>query len=696
MSDVVSLETRGRIGLITINNPPVNALGVDVRRGMIEALQSGMSDDGIDAMVIIGGGRTFIAGADIREFGKPPLSPGFPEVLQTLENATKPLVAAIHGTALGGGLEVSLTCHYRVAVSSARVGLPEVKLGILPGAGGTQRLPRLVGPEAALNMIVSGDPVVAPQAHKMGILDAVFDDDLAGQAIAFAESVVAENKPLRRVSQLNDKVDGVDSAIFDTYRKQIERRAHGYFAPWRCIDAVEAACTLPFEQGLERERELFLQCMESPQRAAQMHMFFAEREVAKIPDVPKDTPVKDIKQVGIVGGGTMGGGIAMNFANAGIPVTLLEISQENLDRGLDIIRKNYAATVSKGRLSQEKMDQRMALITGALDYDALADADLVIEAVFEEMDLKKQVFAKLDAACKPDAILATNTSTLDIDEIAAATSRPEQVLGTHFFSPANVMKLLENVRGKASSPETLATAMKMGKAIRKTTVLVGNCDGFVGNRMLAPYLREANFLLDEGALPQDVDRVITEFGFPMGPFTMGDMAGLDIGWRIRKAKAASRPNDQRYSFIADRICEQGRFGQKTGAGYYKYEPGNRTPIPDPEIEKLIIEASAEQGIERRAISDEEILTRCMYSLVNEAADILDEGIALRSSDVDIVYIYGYGFPPYRGGPMFWADSIGLDKVYETICGYRDVHGDFWMPSPLLERLANEGKRFSDL
>lgn len=696
MSDVVAFEKHGRIGLITVNNPPVNALGVDVRQGLIESLNTGFNDDGVDAMVIIGGGRTFIAGADIREFGKPPKAPDFPAVLDTLENAGKPLVAAIHGTALGGGLEVCLTCHYRVALSSARVGLPEVNLGILPGAGGTQRLPRLVGPEAALDMIVTGTPVAAPKAQAMGIVDAVFDDDLAANAVAYAEQVVADNKPLRRVSQLNDKVQGVDSAVFDDYRKKIERRAHGFFAPWRCIDAVEAACTLPFEDGLKRERELFLQCMESPQRAAQMHVFFAEREVAKIPDIPKETQTRNIAKVGIVGGGTMGGGIAMNFANAGIPVTLLEISQENLDRGLEIIRGNYAATVSKGRLAQDAMDKRMGLIAGSLSYDDLADADLVIEAVFEEMDLKKQVFTKLDAVCKPGAILATNTSTLDIDEIASATKRPEAVIGTHFFSPANVMRLLENVRGKASAPETIATVMKMGKQIRKVAVLAGNCDGFIGNRMLAPYMREASFLVDEGALPQDVDRVLTEFGMPMGPFTMGDMAGLDIGWRIRKAKAASRPNDQRYSTLGDKICEMGRFGQKTGAGYYKYEPGNRKPIPDPEIEKLIVETSAEQGIERRTISDEEILTRCFYSLVNEAAKILDEGIALRSSDIDIVWIYGYGFPVYRGGPMFWADSIGLDKIYEKVCEYRESQGQFWEPSPLLERLAKDGKGFGDI
>ncbi|MBI1958072.1 MAG: enoyl-CoA hydratase/isomerase family protein, partial [Candidatus Rokubacteria bacterium] len=599
-------------------------------------------------------------------------------------------------TALGGGFEVALGCHYRCAVPTAQLGFPEVKLGLLPGAGGTQRLPRVVGVEAALRMITSGDPVPAAQAKALGLVDEIVPGELLDGAVAFAERLAAEGKPLRKISEMQDKVGGVAPGVFDEFRKGLAKSARGFEAPQRCADAVQAAATLPFPEGLKRERELFTGLMQGTQSKAQIHVFFSEREVTKIPDVPKETPVKPIGRAAVIGAGTMGGGIAMNFANAGIPVRVLEMSQEALDRGLAVVRKNYAATVEKGRLSQADMDRRMSLIGGTLSYDEIGSADIVVEAVFEEMAVKKQVFGVLDKAARPDAILATNTSTLDIDEIASATSRPGQVIGTHFFSPANVMRLLEIVRGARTSKETIATAMELARKIRKVGVLVGNCDGFVGNRMLHSYIREAEFLLAEGALPQQVDKVIFGFGLPMGPFTMGDLAGLDVGWRIRKGKAASRPKHLRYSPIGDRICEMGRFGQKTGAGWYRYEKGSRTPIPDPEIEALIVRTSKEQGIERRQISDDEILKRCMYPLINEGARILEEGKALRASDIDIIYIYGYGFPVYRGGPMFYGDTVGLDRVYDDICAFQKVHGEFWQPAPLLERLAREGKRFRDL
>ncbi len=696
MASPVEYQRRGSVAVITINNPPVNALSVAVRQGIGEGLSQAIADPQARAVVIIGGGRTFIAGADIREFGKPLQPPDLNEVIRQIEQSPKPVVAALHGTALGGGFEVALGCHYRCAVSTAQLGFPEVKLGLLPGAGGTQRLPRVVGVEAALKMITSGDPIPAAQAKALGLVDEIVQGELLDGAVAFAERLAAEGKPLRKISEMQDKVGGVAPAVFDEFRKGLGKTARGFEAPQRCADAVQAAATLPFAEGLKRERELFTGLMQGTQSRAQIHIFFSEREVSKIPDVPKETPVKPIGSAAVLGAGTMGGGIAMNFANAGIPVRVLEMSQEALDRGLAVVRKNYAATVEKGRLSQADMDRRMSLIGGTLSYDDIGSADIVVEAVFEEMAVKKQVFGILEKAARPDAILATNTSTLDIDEIASATSRPGQVIGTHFFSPANVMRLLEIVRGARTSKETIATAMDLARKIRKVGVLVGNCDGFVGNRMLHGYIREAEFLLAEGALPQQVDRVIYDFGLPMGPFTMGDLAGLDVGWRIRKGKAATRPTHLRYSPIGDRICEMGRFGQKTGAGWYRYEKGSRAPIPDPEIEALILRTSKEQGIERRQISDDEILKRCMYPLINEGARILEEGKALRASDIDVIYIYGYGFPVYRGGPMFYADTVGLGAVYDTICGFHKGHGEFWQPAPLLERLAREGKRFRDL
>lgn len=693
MSDVVSFSKKGLVGIVTVDSPPVNALGLAVRKGMLDRFNRAIDDADVKAIVLICAGRTFIAGADITEFGKPPQDPWLPAVLDVMENSPKPILAAIHGTALGGGLEVALACHYRCGVASAKFGLPEVLLGLLPGAGGTQRLPRIVGVEKALDMITSGTPIGAKAAADLGLIEEVIEGDLLEGAIALAEKIVAEERPLNKVRDLNDKVTGVDTAIFDKYRAKLAQRKRNFIAPQRCVDAVEAACTLPFDEGIKKEGQLFMELMTSDQSKAQQHIFFAERQAAKIPDVPKDTPVAQIKRVGILGAGTMGGGIAMNFVNVGIPVTILETKQEFLDKGFGIIKGNYARTVSKGRLSEGDMEKRMGLITMSLDYNDFSDVDMVIEAVFEEMDIKKEVFAKLNDVCKPEAILATNTSTLDVDEIASATDRPEKVIGTHFFSPANVMKLLEVVRGAKTSKETLATTMAVTKAIRKVGAVVGVCDGFVGNRMVHGYGREAAFLLEEGALPHQVDAAIYNFGMAMGPIAMGDMAGLDVGWRIRKRQG--RPEGKRYSAIADKICEMGRYGQKTGSGYYQYEKGNRNPLPDLQIEELIVNESKELGIERREIGDDEIVERCIYALVNEGAFILEEGIAQRASDIDVIYIYGYGFPVYRGGPMKYADLVGLDKVYKRICEFDEAaDDDRWKPAPLLKELAEAGKTFN--
>lgn len=689
----VAYAVRDGVAILTIENPPVNALSQGVRAGIIAGLEKADADPTVQAAVIIGGGRTFIAGADIKEFGKPPLQPYLPDVLKRIEAMSKPVVAALHGTALGGGFEVALACHWRVALDSGQVGLPEVKLGLIPGSGGTQRLPRLVGPKVALDVILSGNPMPAKKAAELGAVDEIVTGDLLEGALAFAKKVVAEKRPLRLVRDMNDKVSNVDPAVFEDIRKANARKAKGFLAPWRCIDAVEIATRLPIDEGLLKEREFFFECMGSPQRAAQIHAFFAEREAAKIPGLPEDVKPKAIKSAVVVGAGTMGGGIAMNFANAGIPVKILEVSQEALARGLGVIEKNYATSVARGSLKQEAMDRAMKLISGTQRYEDIGDADIVVEAVFEEMGVKKEVFAKLDKVMKPGAVLATNTSTLDIDEIAASTSRPQDVIGTHFFSPANVMKLLENVRGAKSSPETIATVMALGKTLKKVAVLAGNCDGFIGNRMLHGYLREANFLLEEGATPQQVDNALEEFGLAMGPFRMSDLAGLDVGWRIRKGKAHLRPKDERYSPVADRLCEMGRFGQKTGAGFYKYE--GRNALPDPVVDEVILASAKEQGIERRTISDEEIVQRCMYPLVNEGARILEEGIAIRPGDIDITYLFGYGFPVYRGGPMFWAEQIGLDKVLATIRGFHKIHGKFWEPAPLLVQRAEAGKGWND-
>jgi len=686
----VDLDRRGRVAVLTVDNPPVNALSQHVRQGLLEGVKQAIADAAVSAIVITCGGRTFIAGADITEFGKPPAAPGLLEVLDLVESSPKPVVAAVHGTALGGGLEVTLACHYRVGVKDARFGLPEVKLGLLPGAGGTQRLPRVVGVEKALSMIVSGDPIRADDALKHGLIDEIVEGDLTAAGVAFAEKVLAERRPLKKIRDLDDKLATVRGKpeVFASFRKSVARQTRGFRAPENCIKAVEAAVTLPFAEGLKRERELFLELLNSAESKAQRYFFFAEREAAKIPDVPADTPVKDVRKAAVIGAGTMGGGIAMNFANVGIPVTVVEMSQEALDRGLGVVRKNYEATASRGRLTAADVDKRMGLIQGTTEWNEIRDADIIIEAVFEEMPIKKQVFAKLDGLAKPDAVLATNTSTLDVDEIASATTRPASVIGTHFFSPANVMRLLENVRGAKSSKSTVATVMTLGRRINKVPVLVGVCYGFVGNRMLHQRGQQAEKLILEGALPHQVDKVLTDFGFPMGPFAMGDLAGLDVGWRIRKGRGVKAP-------VADRICELGRFGQKTGSGYFRYEKGDRTPIPDPEVEKIIVDVATEQGITRRHITDEEILQRLLYPMVNEGAKILDEKIAIRASDIDVIWVYGYGWPVYRGGPMFWADQIGLRSVRDTMLAFHKATGDaFWTPAPLLARLADEGKGFT--
>src|ERR671936_2014279 len=686
----VDLDRRGRVAVLTVNNPPVNALSQHVRQGLRDGVAQAAADRDVDAIVIACAGRTFIAGADITEFGKPPTDPSLHAVLDVIEGSSKPVVAAIHGTALGGGLEVTLACHFRIGVKDARFGLPEVKLGLLPGAGGTQRLPRVVGVDKGLQMMVSGDPIRAEEALKHGLLDEIVEGDLAAAGVAFAEKVLNERRPLKKIRDLDDKLAAVRGKpeVFANFRKSVARQTRGFRAPENIIKAVEAAVSLPFEAGLKRERELFVELLNSPESKAQRYFFFAEREAAKIPDVPADTPAKEIKKAAVIGAGTMGGGIAMNFANVGIPVTVVEVAQDALDRGLGIVRKNYEATASRGRITAADVDQRMGLITGTTDFNALRDADIVIEAVFEEMPIKKEVFAKLDGLAKPDAVLATNTSTLDVDEIASATKRPESVIGTHFFSPANVMRLLENVRGSKSSPTTIQTAMTVGRRIAKVPVLVGVCYGFVGNRMLHQRGQQAEKLILEGALPHQVDKVLTDFGLHMGPFAMGDLAGLDVGWRIRKGRGVKSP-------VADRICELGRFGQKTGAGYYKYDD-KRNPSPDSEVEKIIVDVATEMGITRRHIDDEEILQRLLYPMINEGAKILDEKIAIRASDIDVIWVYGYGWPVYRGGPMFWASQIGLPKVRDKMLEFQKATGDaFWTPAPLLARLATQGKGFLD-
>jgi 3-hydroxyacyl-CoA dehydrogenase len=692
MSDLVTFSNQDGIGIITVDNPPVNALSPGVPEGILAAVQQAQSDATVKALVLIGSGRTFIAGADIREFGK--ITSGerkdklnLAELMLVMEDSTKPLVCAIHGTAFGGGLEVAMGAHYRVAVASAQVGQPEVKLGLIPGAAGTQRLPRLAGVAKAVEMCAFGEPVRAPSALEAGIVDRIVEGDLLAGAIAFAHEVLAKVEIPRKPRDRNEKL-GDGAAIFAAAREQARKTRRGMMAPLAAIDAVEFATKLPFAEGVKKEAELFHKCLFSDQSKAMIHAFFGEREVAKIPLLPKDTPVREIRKAAVIGAGTMGGGIAMNYVNAGIPVILKETTQEALDRGVATIRKNYANSVKKGRFPQAVMDQRMALIRPQLTYDGFEEADIVAEAVFEGMALKKQVFAEIDKVAKADAILASNTSTLDIDEIASATSRPQMVIGHHYFSPANVMRLIEIVRGKATNPEVIATSMALAKKLNKVGVLVGNCRGFVGNRMIHCYGREAQFLVEEGAAPEAVDKALYDFGMAMGPLAMGDLAGLDVGWRIRKEYKHLEDPNERHPLIADALCEMGRYGQKTGAGWYRYDE-NRNPSPDPEVTALVEKLTKEAGIKRRAIGPEEIVDRTVYALVNEGAKILEEGFALRAVDIDIIYLTGYGFPVYRGGPMWYADTVGLKKVYDRVLEFN------WTPAPLLKQLAEQGKTFAD-
>jgi len=700
MKGTVHYEKQGDVALMTVDNPPVNPLSSGVRQGLHDGVSQALGDDEVKAVVLTGAGRAFIAGADISEFGAAASEgPGLHEVLSLMEGSSKPLVAALNGTAFGGGLEVALCCDYRVAAPAAPVGLPEVKLGLLPGAGGTQRLPRLIGAEKALQFILSGDPIPAPKARELGIVDEVLDGDIVPGAIEFARKVVAGGGKLRKIRDESGRIeaDRDNPEIFAEARKNAARRMRGRFAPEMIIQCVEAAVNLgDFDAGMQVEQENFRKCLEHPQREALIHVFFSEREVAKIPDVPKDTPVKDLKSAGVVGCGTMGGGITMCFANAGIPVTVLEMNDEALEKGLGVIRRNYEIQVQRGRMKEDDVNKRMGLITGTTSYSDLGDADVVIEAVYENLDVKKEVFQKFEEVMKPGAVIASNTSGLDLDAMADVTSRPEDVIGLHFFSPANVMRLLEVVRGEKSSKSTIATAMKLGKTLGKVAVLSGNAPGFIGNRMLAGYTRQAGEIILQGATPYQVDKVMQEFGMPMGPFQMNDLVGLDLGWRARKLSGMKAEDVPITARVADKLCEMERFGQKTNRGFYIYPEGSRAGQPDPEVVKLVEETSAELGIERREISDEEVLKRCLYALINEGARILEDGIAIRACDIDIVYINGYGFPEVVGGPMFWADQQGLDNIYQDIVKFQEEYGDFWKPAPLLERLAKEGKTFASL
>ena len=689
INPVTDLSMDGDVAVITLNSPPVNALSANVREGLFEGFKAATANPDAKAIVLICEGRTFIAGADITEFGGASRGPSLFDVQEMMENAPKPVIAAIHGTALGGGLEVALVAHYRVAVPSARLGLPEVNLGLLPGAGGTQRLPRVAGVEKALEMMTSGRHAPAKEALEMGLVDELAEEGkLREAAVAFARRCVAENKPLVKVRDNNTKVEAARGKpeIFEAFRKANARKFRGFLAPEYNIRCIEAAVNLPFDEGLAVERKLFGELVTGSQSAAQRYSFFAERQAQKIPDVPDDTPLIPVKSVGIIGAGTMGGGIAMNFANVGIPVTLVEVQKEALERGLKVIRGNYERTASRGGITAAQVEERMALITGSLDMNDLAPVDLVIEAVFERMDVKKDIFTKLDAICKPGAILATNTSGLNIDEIASVTKRPEAVIGLHFFSPANVMKLLEIVRADHTSKSVIATSMKLAKQIGKIAALVGVCPGFVGNRILAQRQREAQKLVMEGAMPWDVDRVLYDFGFPMGPFAMSDLAGLDIGWVKERSKGET---------IRDVLCEMDRRGQKTGAGYYDYDE-NRNAKPSPVTEKIINDFIVKTGSNPRTVSDEEILERCIYPMINEGVKILEEGKAIRSSDIDVVWQNGYGWPVYRGGPMWYGDQIGPAKVLEKMKEFQAKMGDDFKPAALLEKLVADGKKFSDL
>jgi 3-hydroxyacyl-CoA dehydrogenase len=696
MNELVKLTRSEDVAVITIDNPPVNALSPGVPEGLLAAIQAAAADAAVRSVVVIGAGSTFIAGADIREFGKM-VSGERPRIsllplLLAIEDSPKPVVMAIHGQALGGGLEVAMAGHYRVIAPGAQVGQPEVKLGIIPGAGGTQRLPRLAGVAKAVEMCAFGEPISAQEALALGVADRIIGADLLGGAVAFAREV--ENRPASKTRERQEKLAGFDPSVFAAARDTAQKTRRGQKAPLAAIDAVEASPKLPFEEGCRVEARLFDECLYSNQSRALIHAFFGERTVNKIPDIPKNTPLREIRRAAVVGAGTMGGGIAMNYANAGIPVIVKEVSGEALDRGLSTIRKNYANSVAKGRFSQAVMDERMALITPQLTYDGFEEADIIVEAVFEGMGLKKQVFREIDLVAKPSCILASNTSSLDIDEIASATRRPESVIGHHFFSPANVMRLVEVVRGKATAREAIATSMALARRLKKVAVVAGNCRGFIGNRMLGPYFREAQFLIEEGATVEAVNQTLYDFGWAMGPLAVSDLAGLDVGWRIRKEFKHLEEPGVRVPLVADRLCELGRFGQKTGRGFSLYDE-NRRPLADPETAALIEQVARQAGIERRAVQAEEIVDRCLFALVNEGARLLGEGIALRAVDIDIVYLNGYGFPAWRGGPMFYADTVGLEKVLGRVREFEARHGsDLWSPAPLLEQLASDGNTFA--
>jgi 3-hydroxyacyl-CoA dehydrogenase len=689
-------QVHGSVAVITLNNPPVNGLGLATRTAAVDGIRRAQADAAVKAIVITGAGKAFSGGADIKEFNSPKAltEPTLHTLINVAEGSVKPVVAAIHSVCMGGGLELALGCNYRVALPGAQIALPEVKLGLLPGAGGTQRLPRVLGLEMALNMVVSGTAIASERLAKTALFDEVFgaDANLLEAAIAFANKV-ADVRPLPRVR--DRKVDYPNHEAFLQFTRNTVRAMAGAFpAPLECVETVAASVTKKFEDGLKFERERFLHLIQTPESKALRHAFFAERVASKVPDVPADTPTRAIKKAAIIGAGTMGGGIAMNFVNAGIPVVLLETKQEALDKGIATIRKNYENTMKKGKLTPEKFEQRVGLISGTLSYNDIADADIVVEAVFEDMGVKETVFKQLDAVMKPGAILASNTSTLDLDKIAGFTARPQDVVGTHFFSPANVMKLLEIVRGKATGKDVLATTLALSKKLRKTGVVSGVCDGFIGNRMIEQYSRQAGFLLEEGCLPEQVDKAVEKFGFAMGPFRMGDLAGNDIGWYIRKRRYVESP-EITYSKTADLLCEMNRYGQKTGAGWYDYKAGDRKAYASQEVNDMIVKHSADIGLERRKISDQEIVERLVYSLVNEGAQILEEGIAMRASDIDMVYLTGYGFPLFRGGPMFYADTVGLANVLMAMEKYAaGRHGDAWKPAPLMVKLAAEGKGFN--
>ena len=682
INDVTNLDINENIAILTLNSPPVNALSANVREGLDIGIKAAIANNNVEAIVLICDGRTFIAGADISEFGKEPKGPSLFEVQEELENSPKPIIAAIHGTALGGGLEVALTCHYRIAVPSAKCGLPEVSLGLLPGAGGTQRLPRLVGVEQALKMVTSGTHLSADKCLKSGLIDKMASENqLLEDSTSFAKEILANNRPLKKVRDMDEKVIAArgNDQLFSDFRKSIARKTRGFLAPEYNIQCIEASVNKSFEEGIKVERDLFLKLVTGNQSAAQRYFFFSQRQVAKIPDIPRETEKLKINEVGIIGAGTMGGGIAMNFANANIPVTIVEQNQERLDKGIGIIRKNYENTASKGRISIEDVEKRMSLINGDVSINSLSEKDLIIEAVFENMDLKKEIFSKLNTVAKNGAILATNTSGLDINEIASTTDRPENVIGLHFFSPANVMKLLEVVRGEKTSNEVIATSMAMAKSIGKIAALVGVCPGFVGNRILAQRQREANKLILEGALPWDIDDALFDFGFPMGPFAMSDLAGLDIGWNKETSRGET---------IREKLCENDRFGQKSGKGFYIYDE-NRNKSSDPEVEELIINFAQEQQIKRRSINKEEIIERCLYPMINEGFKILEEGMAIRASDIDIIWINGYGWPVYEGGPMFYGNLIGFEKILEWLKKMEEEYGADFTPSPYLEKVVKE-------